>query len=670
MKSEKIEFRSLLRALRIRKGPTWKQPVMADALGFSHRLYVAWENGESVPSTKKLRRIADYFKLNREDEEELYRAAAQAPPRKHNFPFLQNPFFTGRETHLERLSKLLQESGTVEITQSVSISGLGGIGKTQLALEYAYRHYPKAYLTVLWANAADATTLQASYDSIAHLLELPEKDEHEADRRVQAVKRWLEEHTSWLLIMDNADDLQLARFYFPIKHHGHILLTTRSPIIGNIAKRIEIGAMEPEEGLLFLLRRSHVLADGATPDTVAADIRETILRLVELLGGHPLALDQAGAYIEETGVSFTDYINFYHEQRRLLLDRRGSLEGEYSEHPETVATTFELSLKKAHERHPMAADILHFCAFLHPDAIPEELFQLDDRFNLDIPAFREGIIALRRYSLVKRNMQEQTFSVHRLVQAVLIDTMSLDLEHQWRGRVAQAASAVFSGVEFKEWNERLLSYIFDWLTSTEGELLGIANYFHQVGFYQRDQGRYSLAEKLLVRVLSIYEQCAEDIYIASALHDLAVLYIEQNRYEQAETLLVRALSIREEFLGAGHPTVAGSLHMLAVLYHEQSKYGQAELLYRRALEIFEKHLGAEHPDTAPPLYRLSVLLHDQVKHEQAEALYRQALSIHEQHYGTMHPSAGQTKKAYADFLHSIGRDAEAEELKMNYGPSE
>src|SRR5207249_3241843 len=135
----------------------------------------------------------------------------------------------------------------------------------------------------------------------------------------------------------------------------------------SIPIQIEIEAMGPKEGLLFLLRRSGELKDKTKLDTVAADIRETVLELVKLLGGLPLALDQAGAYIQETGISFTGYVKCYHTERRRLLDRRQSRVSKYSKHPRAVAATLNLSIKKAAEQHPLASDILHFCAFLQPD---------------------------------------------------------------------------------------------------------------------------------------------------------------------------------------------------------------------------------------------------------------------------------------------------------------
>jgi len=649
MESEKIEFRSLLRALRIRKGPTWKQPVMADALGFSHRLYVAWENGESVPSVKKLRRIADYFKLDKEDEEELYRAAAQAPPRIHNLPFSQNPFFTGREMHLEQLGKHLQETGTVEITQSVSISGLGGIGKTQLALEYAYSHYPKVYLTVLWVNASDGAMIQASYDSIASLLELQESDERELDKRVQAVKRWLETHTNWLLIMDNADDLQLARSFLPVKPLGNVVFTTRSQIVrdSNIAIQIKVEEMTSEEGLFFLLRRSGMIQDETTLDAVGSKVREAAQQLVELLGRHPLALDQAGAYIEETGVSVADYIQLYQEENSFLLDKGGPPGNSY--HPETVVATVRLSFRKTCMLYPAVEEVLYFCSFLQPDAMPEEVFYQADSLKLDAKSFNAVVVALRRYSLIKRNAQEKILSMHRLVQAILGDGMSIEDRKLWRERVMRTVHAAFPDVDFKDWKQcgRLLPHALVCATWTEEELtptVEVSDLFHRAGTYLDERAQYTEAEQVLTRAISIRERYLGPDHpdTAQSLNNLGWLYDHLGKYAQAESVHQRALKMREKQLGHEHPATAQSLNNLGVLYRHQLKYEDAEPLHRRALTIREKQLGAKHVDTAESLNNLGLLYSDMKKYEDAEPMLQRGLAVREKLLGKEHPDIAES----------------------------
>jgi transcriptional regulator with XRE-family HTH domain len=546
---EENEFRYMLVSLRKRKG--WTQADAAAHLGkgFSRHILSDLETGKSLPSQKQLLRIAYKFGLYQEEKDTLYRAAAHSSPEIDNLP-PQNDLFTGRTAQLEQLVQLLKES-----TRPVCISGLPGIGKTQLALEYAHRCYQEgSYRTVLCVNAADETALVRSYDDLAHLLELPDLDERDLNQSVRAVKQWLKRHTNWLLIMDNADDLELARSFFPSRRQGHILLTTRSQFARKIgARQIVLDKMEPEEGMLFLLRRSKVLEDDEVLkdetklDTVAADIREPALKLVELLDGHPLALDQAGAYIEETPVSLTDYINLYHEKRRDLLNSRDALddehEGKYSDHPESVLVTFELCFQKARERHHLADDILNFCAFLQPDAIPEELFQQDASFKVDALAFNKGIAALQRYSLINRNTQAQTLSLHRLVQAVLIDFMPPDLQKQWQVRAWLSVNAAFPEADFRNWSQ---------------------------------------CERFLPQVSSCVQWAQDAIPVklfAAICLQAADECLQLRQYSDAELLFI------------AHPL----LGFVMYLHKEERDHAQAVFFFQRLRNIFEQRLGPTHP---------------------------------------------------------------------------
>ena len=299
--------------------------------------------------------------------------------------------------------------------------------------------------------------MEASYLSLADLLKLSEQNEREIDRIIQAVKTWLEGHSDWLLVLDNADDLQLARDFLPTEPLGRILLTTRSQILGNIAAPIVLEAMEPEEGLRFLLRRSGVLGLETRLETLDPAIREAAAELVDLLGGHPLALDQAGAYIEETETSFAAYLQLYRWQRHTLLEKRGLIA---NKHPESVVVTFEICFQQASVICPSAIDVLSFCGFLHPDAIPEELFSHVEHLNLSPLAFDNAIRALRRYSLIKRNAQDKLLSVHRLVQAVRKDGMDEQACLEWEYMAVLAVNAVFPQVEHGTWPqcERLLPH--------------------------------------------------------------------------------------------------------------------------------------------------------------------------------------------------------------------
>src|SRR5438270_12322807 len=187
-----------------------------------------------------------------------------------NIPYQRNPFFTGREEVLSQLRHALHIDNVAALSHPQGITGLGGIGKTQTALEYAYR-YRTEYEAVFWAHADSPTVLTSSLVEVAQVLELPERNEQDQSLIVEAVLRWLRFHTGWLLIFDNIDDLAVAEPFFPKAGPGHLLFTTRAHALSGIAQRLEVQKMEPEIGAWLLLRRAGILAlqaslDMSTPD--------------------------------------------------------------------------------------------------------------------------------------------------------------------------------------------------------------------------------------------------------------------------------------------------------------------------------------------------------------------------------------------------------------------
>jgi tetratricopeptide (TPR) repeat protein len=619
---EDNSFANLLKTFRMTKGKELTQKKIAPLLGVGHRKYVGWENRESLPDDRELKEIVALFELNEKDKAALYDAAARVAPKIDNLELPRNRFFTGREAQFKQIEQFLKENGT----QPIAICGLGGVGKTQLALEYVYRGYREVYRTVLWVNAAKEETLRKEYGELADLLELPERSEDNQDKRIQAVKKWLKTRTGWLLILDNVDDLEFAQSFLPVTPGGHILLTMRSQIVGSIAKRVEIKEMEPEEAQRFLLTRAGILRDATKLDTIATGVRDTATELVTLLGGLPLALDQAGAYIEETGVSLANYLQLYHARRHSLLDRRGSI---YGQHPETVAATVELSLKKASEQHPMAADILYFCSFLAPDDMSEEIVRRAGGSAFDPMTFNEAIATLQRYSLIKPNNQEKTFSMHRLVQDVLIDAMPPDLRKQWKERAEQAFYTTYPHfVEAKELNVGVHLLPHALLSANRMETSVNA---------RGTEERFPTPE------------------IVELLHKAGISLDELNRL----------LSILPPDQEDEHGNKAGGPGKLANPDWYQGKYKQAEPSYKQALSVKGQPFGNNHPFTGTALYRLAKDYQRSGDYERAEALYQQALSIMKQEAWATHPDNQEIRKDYADFLRSIGRSADATAIESS-----
>jgi len=690
-----------------RKKRHWTQGDIADKISApDERMIRRWERGEVAPTPHYRGKLAEVFGKSA-------RALGFPPDGQISFwymPYRRNAFFTGREDILQLLGDtfLAQHSSPVP-RLPLALSGLGGVGKSQIALEYAYR-YREHYHTVLWLHAASYQGLIADVTAVADLLDLPGTDAAKPEQFIEALKERLTQLTRWLIIFDNIENLQMLEGFLPAEIKGHLLLTTRSQNTGTHAHRIAVEPLDNNTGAELLLHRAKLISIESTLEHMAAADAATARSLSADMGGLPLALDQAGAYVEETAVSLSEYVTRYQEEHSYLLNRRGSLVSEYSEHPIPVAATFMLSFEKAGEQHPLATDILRFCAFLQPDAIPEELFQYDDSFRYGTTAFDEGKEALYRYSLIKRNIQDRTYSMHRLVQAVLIDDMLPDLQKQWRERVLRTVNAAFPKAKPQEWGrcERLVSHALNCATWTADKLTPTAEaatLFHKAGKYLQERGRYSVAETLLARVLSIYEQHfdIEHPDTASALHDLAFNYFMQYKYGQSEPLYQQALAIQEKNLEAGHPAITRSLNHLALLYVMQGNYGLAESLIRRVLSIQTKNLEAGHADTTntaltlaflffrqgkyrktelsfliaaefeeimdtnatAPLLPLVVFLNRRGEHELADQVYQYVLSIEEERLGATHPHIQETKRVFTDYMKSIGRDADAAALGVN-----
>jgi tetratricopeptide (TPR) repeat protein len=592
-----------------------------------------------------------------------------------NIPYPRNPVFTGREEILTRIESQLQAGQAMALSQPQAISGLGGIGKTQIVVEFAYQHHQN-YQIIFWVLADNRESLVSGYIAFAGLLNLPEKDQQDQQIIIEAVKRWLQTHGSWLLILDNADDLAMVREFVPTVFGGHILLTTRAQSMGRLAKQIEVETMDQDVGALFLLRRAGLIAEDASLDAASSSSADVILayEICKELGGLPLALDQAGAYIEEIPCSLTEYLHLYRTQRTELLKERGGL---VEDHREPVATTWSISFKKVEERNPAAADLLRMSAFVHPDAIPEEMITKGTTYfesplrevSIDALLLNKAIAALSAYSLIRRDLSEKTLSVHRLVQAVLRDTMDEPTRKLWAERAVLAVNAIFPEVEFATWPqcEQYLSHALvcaDLVEQEQINSLEAARLLNEAGWYLHDRARYVEAEPLYKQALDIWEQRQGPKHLdaAGGLNNLAELYRAQGKYAEAEPLYLRVLAICEQQLGELHPSTATSLNNLACLYQTRGKYAEAEPLYEQALLVNEKVYGEKHPSTATSLNNLALLYEAQGKHAEAEPLYLRALVIHERQLGADHPSTAQSLNNLAGLYEAQGKYAEAEPL--------
>jgi tetratricopeptide (TPR) repeat protein len=591
-----------------------------------------------------------------------------------NVPYRRNPFFTGRETLLQQVHEHFLQKATAALTQSQAITGLGGIGKTQTAVEYAYR-YKDDYRFVLWANATNQVTLTEGFVKIARVLQLPEREEPDLSIVVEAVKHWLTTSDRWLLILDNADDFALITDFLPSGDKGHLLFTTREAATGHIAHGFEVDKMTEAEGSLFLLRRANILSNRDIPITqVSESDRKLAAAIVAELDGLPLALEQAGAYIEETQSTLAAYLQAYQRRQVALLQRQGRTSPAY---PYSVATTWSLNFGQVEQRDPRAADLLRFLAFLAPDVIPEDLlvkgaYELGPQMQAvatDETLLDEAIGTLRHFSLVQRNTDTHLVFIHRLVQIVLKTAMIEDLQRQWAERTVKAVNRAFPDPKHENW-----TLCQQYLPHAQQCAALITHYgfafreaillLNESGLYLHARGQYEQAEPFLEQALEIGKQVvgARHPDTATGLNNLARLSHERGQYAKAESLMKEALAIDEEILGPLHPTTALDLNNLAGLYYEQGEYEKAEPLYKRALEIRERMLGPEHSDTAQTLNNLALLYHARREYKEAEFFYQKSLKIRQRVLGPQHPETASCQNNLGTLYHDMKQYEKAEPL--------
>ena len=412
----------------------------------------------------------------------------------------------------------------------------------------------------------------------------------------------------------------------------------------------------------------------------------------------------------------SNYLSIYQQQRAELLKRRGGL---VPGHPDSVATTWSLAFEHVEGANPAAIELMRFCAYLSPDAIPEELI-IEGAPHLgpvlqpvaaDRSRLNAAIAELLKYSLIRRDATTHTLTIHRLVQAVIKDEMDEETQRQWAERAVQATSQVFPFDEPPPWSrsQRYLPHalvceelIKEWnLTLDEAAAL-----LNNAGCYLRNRGQYREAEPLLQYALTIGENT---VRARSSQHRFPAQQPGNPLQEPGQVRGGRAaLPARPGHQRKGawpwstplqrthsttwqsstltrastrRPSPSSSVpwpskkRRLALstpiprthstTWHsstDQGKYEEAEPLYQRALTIREKALGPEHPDTASTLNNLALLYNNQGKYEEAEPLYQRALAIREKALGPEHPDTASTLNNLAILYYDQGKDEEAEPL--------
>jgi tetratricopeptide (TPR) repeat protein len=657
--------------------------IAAPELGVARDLELA-RAGESrvaqAEHLERLRAVGCYVEVRFTDKNDLVTKifaatvlgslveAARPARQPRNLPLASlGPLFVGRNAALDNLRAALMSGRGAAVT-GCALYGLGGVGKTRLAIEYALRHEAD-YSALLFVPAHDLATLNANLAELtsAEVLDLPEKEAREDEVKIEAALRWLDAHPTWLMILDKVDDDEavgaVAELMARLKG-GHVIVTARAANFPASVRKLALDALDESAATEFLLERTRGKRAPAGDDEAQA--RE----LAHELGGLALGLEQAGAYIARQRIGFARYLTLWREKRDSVLNWFDRTTMSY-DHGVGLAAAWAASVEKLT---PESRRLLERLAFLAPEPIPVSLLDVPvpgEAADYDAYEARAGLYA---YSLATQAKGEdgvaKGFVVHRLVQDFARRAVTDGRRAEAIREALQWVNAAFVGEpdDVRSWPvlDPLAPHAL--AVARWGNEAGIAEptaaLLSRVGLLLSSKGLDHEAELLHRRALAVYEASLgpDHPQVAASLNNLANLLQDKGHFEEAEPLYRRARAILEARFGPNHPNVAIGLNNLAQLLFDTGRLADAEPLFRRALEIDTASLGPDHPDVAIRLNNLASLLRATNRLAEAEPLYRRALAMGEASLGPDHPSLAIRLNNLAGLLQATNRLGEAEPL--------
>ena len=559
--------------------------------------------------------------------------------------------FTGRADELERLDSILMRDKPAGVTPAsvgrAAVHGMGGVGKTSLAIEYAHR-FRGQYAGACWCPAETRTGLLNALASLAVTLGAATPEEANVGRAAKAaLRRLAEQRATWLLVYDNVSAPNEISDLLP-SAGARVLITSRFSDWGEWTDEVALDLLPLQEAVALLETRTG-RSDAAGANTLARS-----------LGRLPLALDHAAAYCRRTQTCFGDYS----KKASSLIDATPRGAG----YPRSVAATFDLAITEVAGHCPAAEALIAYLAYCAPERIPMILLEgaVDDeaeRVN--------ALAALAEVSLVKHDQFEDgtpAVTVHRLVQAVARARAGDGMMHSAMDRITARLTAHYPNDGDNPQSWPLCAQLSPHLRAARAEGMSTepnwSILLSRAGSYFWGRGFFVEAASLVQDALSIREKTLgpEHPDTAKSLDDLGLLLQLQDDLVQARPLSERALAIREKVLGPEHPDTAQSLNNLAHVVRVQGDLAGARRLHERALAIREKVLGPEHRHTAESLHNLAALLQVQGDFVCARPLYERALAIREKVLGPEHPDTATAMSNLARLLRATGHVNEAEPL--------
>lgn len=581
--------------------------------------------------------------------------------------------FKGREEFLKQLRRSLERSSDHRATAIMgkAVHGLGGVGKTRLAVEYAWQHADE-YSAVLCVTADSPENLQRNLADLTGplVLDLAEHSATEEVIRVAAALRWLQSHPGWFLILDNVDTeaavVAVEKLLTELRG-GQVLITSRLARFSDVVEPLELDVLSPEAGATFLLEKTE--PKGRRGRKLTDNDAAHALELATELDGLALAMEQAGAYIVQLRRSFAEYLTLWRSRKAAVhewLNATIHYAGPTNTPLRSVAVTWQTTIDELGEQE---RKLLNLLAWFAPEPVPLSIFSSLDAAEWDQDRFDTAISNLADFSMLTWDVEAETVKVHRVVQEIL-RTRQGDPQANLTTALDLLSNAIPAGNpdDVRTWPawEPLRPHVaFAAIEGNRFEISVPTSYLMgELAILFSAKALHREAETLKRAALAIDEQHfgANSTQVAVRLNNLATTLQATNRLADAEPLMRRALAIDKNSFGAEHPNVAISLNNLAQLLQATNRLAEAEPLMRRALAIDEQSYGAEHPKVAIRLNNLAQLLQATNRLAEAEPVMRRVVTIFEKSYGVDHPNVATALNNLASFLQVTNRLPEAEPL--------
>ncbi|KAJ6268173.1 hypothetical protein PSV08DRAFT_411191 [Bipolaris maydis] len=583
--------------------------------------------------------------------------------------------FVGRGKQLALLNAHILSEGCCRY----AVYGLGGCGKTALALEIAYRtREQQPQRAVFWVPAISQADFEQAYREIGLLLRIPDITDAKADVKTLVKARLSDESFGqWLVIVDNADDDSILFSplkggkdgdrlidYLPYSQKGSLIFTTRVvKAAHNLAANnvIELGMFDREDAKEVLRTRLFEKYQHLVEDEVIAD------EFLDMLTCLALAIVQAAAFINQNDIQLSEYIQLYRaseQQATQLLSEEFQDQGRYQEMKNPIATTWYISFDQITSRDELAAEYLSFMACTANNDIPESMLPVEESQLKQTKA----IGTLKAYAFITERrfirdehafQQEQTqmlkrsFNIHPLVHLAM---------RGWLKSQNQLEEIVPNG------DYRTREMWTPYLPHAK-YVMGVPEIFEQdiglellerVGGCELMLGRYRAAEgtyrQMLVRAVSLFGEenpgTANNKDTIHTLGNLGSLFSDLDKNEEAEQIFQEILAITNKVFGKEHPHTIGTMNSLAKLLWELDRYEEAEQICRDSLALAKKTFGKEHPITLTGMGNLARVLLDTCKYEEIEQMFLETLGLAVKALGKEHPTTQNCLEIYIDTLNS------------------